>query len=208
VSHVVLPIFPLPDVTFFPGTLLPLHVFEARYRFMIADALERDHRLAVAQLKPGYEKDYGGKPAVYEVMGAGEIVSVERLPTGRYDIVLKGDMRIRIVRELPTDTLYRVVLAEVIDGALSAGDTRADLARVRAACRALLAALDRPRNLLDSVLADDQPAGLVADRVASGIVPSAKARQELLETLDVGVRLMRLASTLEDLVRDLKGGRE
>jgi Lon protease-like protein len=207
-SRVVVPIFPLPDVTFFPGTLLPLHVFEARYRFMIADVLERDRRLAVAQLKPGYEKDYQGKPPVYDVMGAGEIASIERLPTCRYDIVLKGDMRIRIVRELPTDTLYRVVLAEVIDGATSASDTRADLARVRAACRELLAALDRPPDLLDKVLADDQPPGLVADRVASGIVPGAKARQELLETLDVGVRLMRLAATLEELVRDLKGGRE
>ena len=63
----------MPDVTFFPHTLLPLHVFEARYRVMVIDALERDRRLAVVKLKPGYEATYAGKPEVHPVAGLGEI---------------------------------------------------------------------------------------------------------------------------------------
>ena len=63
----VVPIFPLPDVTFFPHTLLPLHVFEARYRAMVMDALARDRRLCVVKLEPGYEASYAGKPAVHAV---------------------------------------------------------------------------------------------------------------------------------------------
>src|SRR5918995_3498649 len=103
---VIVPIFPLPDVTFFPRTLLPLHVFEARYRAMVIDVLERDRRLAVVKLRPGYEASYEGKPAVHPVAGLGEIVSCERLATGRYNILLQGECRALIEHELPSDTLY------------------------------------------------------------------------------------------------------
>jgi Lon protease-like protein len=82
--------FPLPDVTFFPHTLLPLHIFEARYRALVTDALARDRRLCIAQLQPGYEATYAGKPAVRAVAGAGQIVKWERLPTGRYNILVKA----------------------------------------------------------------------------------------------------------------------
>src|SRR5439155_1672251 len=66
----IVPIFPLPDVTFFPRTLLPLHVFESRYRAMVMDTLARDRRLCVVKLQPGYEATYAGRPAVHAV-GAG-----------------------------------------------------------------------------------------------------------------------------------------
>ncbi len=153
---VVAPIFPLPDVTFFPHTLMPLHVFEARYRVMVIDALERDRRLAVVRLQPGYEATYAGKPAVHTVGGLGEIVSCERLATGRYNILLRGECRVRIEQELPSDTLYRVVRARRLVDGEAAGDAAPALARIRAACRTLLGALARPADLLDTALADGQ----------------------------------------------------
>jgi len=194
-STLVLPIFPLPDVTFFPHTLLPLHVFEARYRAMMMDTLARDRRLAVVKLRPGYEAAYAGKPAVHPVAGAGEIVSWERLASGRYNILLKGECRIRIESERPSDTLYRVVTAQRLDG-------------IRGACGQLLRALDRPADLLDTALADGQPPGVIADRIAAAVLPDATLRQELLETLDVVNRLARVSAALEDLVNELLGGRE
>src|SRR2546428_401689 len=96
---------------FFPHTLLPLHVFEARYRAMVMDSLARDRRLAVVKLKPGFEASYAGKPAVHAVAGAGEIVSWERLATGRYNILVKGEWRVQIESERPSDTPYRIVTA-------------------------------------------------------------------------------------------------
>ena len=167
----VVPIFPLPDVTFFPHTLLPLHVFEARYRAMIMDALARDRRLCVVKLKPGYEATYAGKPPVHPVAGVGEIVSWERLSNGRYNILVRGD------------------------------------ARIRTACAALLRALERPADLLDTALAEGQPSGVVADRVAAAVIPDPALRQELLELLDVDARAERVADAVETLVRELKGGR-
>jgi len=206
-APLVLPIFPLPDVTFFPHTLLPLHVFEARYRAMVMDVLARDRRLAVVKLRPGYEATYAGKPPVHEVAGAGEIVSWERLATGRYNILLKGDCRVRLESEKPSDTLYRVVAAQRLDDVSPRTDVGALLGRIRGACERLLKALDRPANLLDTALAEGQPAGAIADRIAAAVLPDAALRQELLETLDVTRRLDRLAAALDDLVRELLGGR-
>lgn len=205
----ILPIFPLPDVTFFPNTLLPLHVFEPRYRAMIMDVLARDRRLAVVKLEPGFdERSYLGKPAVHRVAGAGEIVSWERLPTGRYNILVKGEWRVRIDAERPSDTLYRIVAAQKLEEIAPSADVSAAIARIRAACGRLLEALDRPRDLLDTALAEGQAPGVIADRIAAAVVPDAALRQELLETLDVARRLERLGAALDQLVNELRGGRE
>jgi Lon protease-like protein len=202
----ILPIFPLPEVTLFPHTLLPLHVFEARYRAMVTDALARDRRLCIVQLRPGYEADYAGKPAVHEVAGAGEIVRCERLASGRFNMVVRGTGRVRIERELPSDTLYRLVAARRLDDVTAATDVSASVARIRAACDRLLRALGRPSGLLDGELAEAQPPSVMADRIAAGVLPDPVLRQELLEILDVGQRLERLAGALEDLVGHLRGG--
>jgi uncharacterized protein len=208
VTPLTLPIFPLPDVTFFPHTLLPLHVFEARYRAMVMDALARDRRLAVVKLKPGFEADYAGKPAVHPIAGAGEIVSWERLATGRYNILVKGEWRIRIESERPSDTLYRIVTAQQLDDVVPTTDVSGSLARIRDACGRLLRALDRPADLLDTALVAGQPPSVIADRIAAAVVPAADLRQELLETLDVTRRLDRLGGALEQLVNQLREGRE
>jgi len=208
VPPLTLPIFPLPDVTFFPHTLLPLHVFEARYRAMVMDVLARDRRLAVVKLKPGFEATYAGKPAVHAVAGAGEIVSWERLATGRYNILVKGEWRVRIESERPSDTLYRLVTTQQLEDVAPTTDVSAALARIRDACGRLLRALDRPADLLDTALATGQEPGVIADRIAAAVVPDAPLRQELLETLDVSRRLERLGAALDQLVNELRRGRE
>jgi Lon protease-like protein len=197
--------FPLPDVTLFPHTLLPLHIFEARYRALVADALARDRRLCIAQLEPGYEATYAGRPSVRPVAGAGEIVRWERLSTGRYNILVKGETRVRIEAEQPSDTLYRIAVGRRLEDAHPGEDLSAALARIRAACRRLLALLKRPPDLLDAALADDQPPGVVADRVAAAVIPEAPTRQRLLETVEVGGRVALLGDALEALVSDLQG---
>jgi len=202
-ATLVLPIFPLPEVTLFPNTFLPLHVFEARYRAMVADALARDRRLAVARLEPGYESTYDGRPPVRAVAGAGEIVNWERQSSGRYNILLRGVWRVRIERELPADTLYRVVHANRLDDVPAGGAVDPLIERIRAACGRLLDALERPRTVLEGVLGKDQPPAMIADRAAAAFLPDATLRQELLETLAVDVRLQRVSAALEALVDEL-----
>jgi hypothetical protein len=96
----LLPLFPLPNIVFFPHTRLPLHVFEPRYRQMVSDALESDQRFGIVLLKSGWEADYFGAPAVYPFGTLGTIEQAVPLEDGRYNIVVRGDVRFRIVEEV------------------------------------------------------------------------------------------------------------
>jgi Lon protease-like protein len=207
VAQIFVPIFPLPDMAFFPHTLLPLHVFEARYRAMVTDCLARDKRMAVVALKAGYESAYDGKPAVYQIAGVGRIVQCERLASGRFNILLKGDARIRIDRELPTDTLYRMVAGTTLGETGAERDGLGTLtARVTGRCLGILRAVKRPTAEMQESLAGATP-GAVCDRIASALIPEAGVRQALLEELDVERRLSRLAEALDALYTQLTGER-
>ena len=86
----LLPLFPLPNVVLFPNVFLPLHIFEPRYREMVADALASDRMIGMVLLRPGWERDYEGRPPVYPIGCTGVITHVERQTDGRYNIVLRG----------------------------------------------------------------------------------------------------------------------
>lgn len=109
----LLPLFPLPNIVFFPHTRLPLHVFEPRYRQMVQDALDSDQRFGLVLLRPGWEPDYFGAPAVYETGTLATIEQAVPLDDGRFNIVVHGDGRFRILDEVST-TPYRTarVIAE------------------------------------------------------------------------------------------------
>ncbi len=94
-----LPLFPLPGTVLFPNVFLPLHIFEARYRALVADALTGDRMIGMTLLRPGHEADYEGTPPVYTVGCAGVITHSERLEDGRYNIVLRGVEKFSIERE-------------------------------------------------------------------------------------------------------------
>ncbi len=94
-----IPVFPLPNVVLFPTVCLPLHIFEPRYREMVADALDGDRIIGMALLRPGWEEHYEGRPPIYPVGCAGLISHAERLPDGRYNIVLRGLEKFRVLRE-------------------------------------------------------------------------------------------------------------
>ncbi len=112
-------LFPLPSLVFFPNALQPLHVFEQRYRDMMADAIEDDLLLSLVLLKPGWDQDYDGAPAIEPVACLGRITDYQELPDGRYNLLLKGLKRIRVLEELSTDKLYRQARAEVLDNHIS-----------------------------------------------------------------------------------------
>jgi uncharacterized protein len=94
-----IPIFPLEDVMLFPEMSVPLHIFEPRYKAMIADALKGSRILGMVLLRPGYEKDYERSPSVFTIGCAGVINEVEELPNGEYNIVLGALTKYRITRE-------------------------------------------------------------------------------------------------------------
>jgi len=109
----LLPLFPLPNVVLFPNVFLPLHIFEPRYREMVADAVASDRMIGMVLLRPGWEHDYEGNPPVYPIGCSGVITHFERLPDGRFNIVLRGLERFRILEE-DFARSYRRAVIEVI----------------------------------------------------------------------------------------------
>jgi uncharacterized protein len=202
-----LPIFPLPDLVLFPHTLLPLHIFEPRYRAMTTDCLARDRRLAIVGLKPGYEADYHGRPPVHAVAGIGRIVQCERLASGRFNMILRGEGRARIERELPTDTLYRLVEAVELPDVGGDGEAVPPLLDlVKRTCRHILHAVKRATPEMEATLAEAAAPGVLCDQVASALIPVPAARQALLEEVDVEQRLRRLVAELSALLKQLQDG--
>jgi ATP-dependent Lon protease len=106
-----LPLFALPGVWLFPYVILPLHVFEERYRQMIEDNLDGPGRIVLGTVQAGHEDELEGSPPVYDIAGLGEIGRHESLPDGRYNILLVGLRRVH-VREVESDRLYRKVVTE------------------------------------------------------------------------------------------------
>ena len=108
-----IPLFPLPNVVLFPNVTLPLHIFEPRYREMVRDALEGDRIIGMVLLRPGWEKDYEGRPDIYEIGCAGLITHVERTEDGRYNLVLRGLEKFRI-RQEDHQRSYRLAEVETV----------------------------------------------------------------------------------------------
>ncbi|HEV8132774.1 MAG TPA: LON peptidase substrate-binding domain-containing protein [Acidobacteriota bacterium] len=114
------PLFPLPNIVFFPKTNLPLHVFESRYRQLMRDALNGDQRIAVGLLQPGWEKDYYGNPPVYAVCCVGHIHTFEELEDGKFNLILTGEQKIRI-RNVIKDSPYRTISGMPLIDKLTSG---------------------------------------------------------------------------------------
>src|SRR5205085_9622463 len=116
----LLPLFPLPNVVLFPNVFLPLHIFEPRYREMVADAIAADRLIGMVLLRPGWDRDYEGRPPVFPIGCSGVMTHVERLADGRYNIVLRGLERFRIGEENHERSYRRAVVEPLHEGTLDA----------------------------------------------------------------------------------------
>jgi len=107
----IIPIFPLPNFVFFPEVTAPLHIFEPRYRQMIAEVEQSDGIIGMSMLKGDWERDYHAFPDMYEIGCAGRVSALTRLPDGRYNLMLDGFSEFRIVRE-SHERVYRTAEVE------------------------------------------------------------------------------------------------
>jgi uncharacterized protein len=197
-----LAIFPLPDVVLFPGAVLPIHVFEERYRDLAADVMNGSKLLAMARLRPGYEADYEGRPPVYEVAGIGYVLASDRLDDGRYNMLLRGVGRIAIEREHPPRRLYREVAARpLVDTRCARPQELSALqAQLVALCDRLAEALEEGGDELRQLVQAAAAPGRCADILAAALVGDPDERQTLLEMLDPADRLDRVLDHLAALL--------
>jgi uncharacterized protein len=108
-----LSIFPLTGALLFPRMQLPLHIFEPRYRALISDAMARDRRIGMIQPRGNLKPSETGQAPLFSVGCVGKIAHVEALDDGRYNIILEGTAKFRMLRELDVSTPFRQVEAEL-----------------------------------------------------------------------------------------------
>ena len=188
-----IPIFPLQDVVLFPNSTQPFHIFEPRYRAMVADALEGDSIIGMILLQPGYEAQYEGRPPVYAVGCAGVIVSVEELRDGRYNIVLDGLVKFRVLSE-DASRPYRLAEVEALPEAVEAS-ARPLLTQRRQQIEETLLSISPGIRLPPSDLSDED----VVDGLSLVVPIEPAERQELLEADGPVERALRLLRRLVEI---------
>jgi Lon protease-like protein len=197
------PLFPLPGVVLFPQAVLPLHIFEDRYRAMTADALTGDRLIAMALLRPGWEKSYYGRPAIEPVVCVGRILSHERLPDGKYNFLLQGVQRARIVREVG-DRPYRQAELRPLEQ-VPAMEIDLELERQRLLTlftETPLGAVGAGRQFR-KIVRSPMATPVVADLAAFTFLDDVPLKQALLEEADVRQRVARTVAALQAVSADL-----
>ena len=199
-----LKVFPLPTAVLLPHATLSLHIFEPRYRAMTTDALGNDRVLAIAMLGTGWEADYYGRPGMQPIAGAGIIERHEKLPDGRYNLLLRGVARVRILDEQQTDRPYREVRAELAAEIPPKDPSAAEAVRqcVLELCQTLPKSVSGP---LATELSRARTPGELCDIAAATLLPDAPQRQLVLEALDVQQRITAVIAELGELILKLRG---
>jgi Lon protease-like protein len=203
------PIFPLPNLVLFPHAVQPLHIFEPRYRKLVADALAGERLIGLVLLKPGWESDYDGRPPIHEMACLGKITTDERLPGGKYNLVLHGLQRAVVVEETKTDKPYRMAQLELYkDFYPEPPVIHRDARRLE-----LLSAFRRlfPEPDYDQALAGltdaNLPLGVLCDVLSFALQLKPARKQKLLEEVDVDQRSDLLLMRLRENLRKARGKR-
>jgi Lon protease-like protein len=193
-------LFPLPNVVLFPQVMLPLHIFEARYREMTADALESDRMMALVLLRPGWEADYDGRPPMHTMACLGRIVADQRLPDGRYNLLLRGLCRGRILQEIPSVKLYRSARVELLCDNPATEQAKDETLRAKLGqlAKVWMAGMGATFEQLTKLLQSELSLGALGDILSFALPLAIDFKQELLEELDVARRIRRLMTHLED----------
>jgi len=197
----MVPIFPLPETVLFPLVEVSLHLFEPRYRQMGEDVIAGDGYLVMALLESGWQEDYEGDPPVHEIATLGRVIEHDRLDDGRYDIVLRGERRVRLEppvdgNEHPNARLYRM---RPFEPAPESSEASAEAAVLRDRLGRLWSELLRHRGGRGPSL-PPEPLSFPeqVNRIASGADIPADAMQSLLEEDSLETRGQKLATLLEE----------
>ena len=197
-------LFPLPNLVLFPYVVQPLHVFEPRYCEMLEEALASDGLIAMVLLEPGWEHDYEGRPAIAPVACLGRVLSHERLPGGKHNLLLRGVCRAAIRREHAAGRPFRqadVDLLEDFYPASSAAQRPVLQRRLVDLARELLPDKAAGREQLDDLLASQVSLGMLTDIFAYTLGFPLPVKQRLLAEWNVDRRAKLLSDHLSRLAQ-------
>ena len=194
------PLFPLPNVVLFPRAVLPLHIFEERYKAMTAQALAGNRLIAMALLRPGWEANYYAKPAIDPIVCVGQIVSSERLEDGKYNFLLHGLTRAKILSEEPSTPFRTAHLKPLNESPVMEIDLTNERQRlIEILCREPLASLPQTAQL-KRIVSSPLTTGEVADLIAFHVLTNMNFKQSILADTDIPRRVSRVIDALDAAV--------
>lgn len=205
-------LFPLPNLVLFPHVLQPLHIFEPRYKDLLEEALAEDGLIALAVLRPGWEKDYEGRPPLAPTACLARVVSHCRLDDGTFNVLVLGVQRVHLLRELPPNKSFReaeVVLCQDRYPPEQGEGIGLLQAQLREALKRVLPGLPQATEQLDQLLAGDVPLGALTDIVSYLLNIGMRQKEALLAELDVFRRIEMLLGHLSEAFHglpDVSGG--
>jgi uncharacterized protein len=196
-------LFPLPDVLLFPHALLPLHIFEPRYRQMTEDALAGDRLVTMVQIRPAPEGSPWLEPVpIMEVGCVGKIVQYERLSDGRFNFLLLGCKRVRFKREIPSGKLYRIAEAEIMEDEEPGETNKPARGELVELFRLAFEKRHRLDEDLESLLKSAVPLGVLTDIITHALGLPSAAKHELLAEPKVDRRVKLLGALLRRIIGD------
>ncbi|MGH7807606.1 MAG: LON peptidase substrate-binding domain-containing protein [Thermodesulfobacteriota bacterium] len=191
----IVPLFPLATVVFFPHTLLPLHVFEPRYTQMVNDVINNERIIGMVLLKPEWEKSYYANPPIYNVACMGRIVSSEALEDGKFNVILYGLKRVKIL-EIVKDIPYRLARVKPLEDVHGTNEQvyQKRISELISRWNDMLGKEQESHKInIDTELS----LGNMTDALASLIVSNVFEKQKLLEEDSVQERGEKILNNLE-----------
>ena len=188
-------LFPLPNLVIFPGNVLPLHIFESRYKEMLEDALRRDELVTMATLTPGFEHDYYSRPPISPVVCIGRVLSHERTEQGTYNLMLAGLERARVEHEIEPVRSFRRAKVRLIGCRHSEADAASRKQAERLA-EQMLEILPSARGFVEELTEHNISLAALTDFVAFYLPLATELKLQLLSEADPKVRAELLLATL------------
>ena len=197
-------LFPLPNLVLFPHVMQPLHVFEPRYRAMVEEAVAGDQLITLSLFSPGWEKDYEGRPPLRPIACLSRIATYQRVADDRFNLLVLGLKRVRLVQELPPEKPFREAEVQICEDVYpsATAPTRQGLQKELVdSFKRILPTLSDSQEQVDELLGSNVPLGVLTDIVSYTIDLGMTLKEQLLHECNVD----RRAALLVDFLQ--KGGK-
>lgn len=195
-------LFPLPNLVLFPGVIQALHIFELRYRKMLEDALTSDKLITMAVTEPSPNVNLQFSPKLQPTVCIGKIITHHQLEDGRFNLLLMGIQRARIVEEFSGDEPYRVARVELLNDHCDASDEQITEARqhlVELFRQQKSEAINRDEELIANLTNPDLPFGMLVDLICFSTGADTQFMYKMLSTQDVWTRHLQLLQLIETI---------
>jgi len=198
-------LFPLPNVVLFPRVIQPLHIFEPRYKQMVEDALDENGLIAMCLLRPSAGYGATNVAPIFSEICIGKIIQEERFPDGRFNLLLQGISRAKIIKEVNDDNVYRTAKVEILHDVPFTSEENANRIRAKLLKQMTKWFTQQPsaKAQLDRLVQSDLSLGNLCDVFSFALPLSVDLKILLLQLVNIEDRAMLLLKVIEQMTPEI-----